>query len=182
MIILSLNKLRLIDIVLFTFIAVVIDIVIGLYGLLGLKLFISVGIPTVLFLYIRWGKYALIANGTIIIVHFIVHYVNLYVMIAHSLGLLSLSLAILFVKWKKLLKRNIAFQHIFLYFLSLYVLMLVVEWFLLIIFNQDVSFLGHILNHSLNIFLSIGLLYMISRQKDLMVNIDIYLKDNVEGD
>jgi hypothetical protein len=180
--ILSLKKFRLLDILIFTFVAVLIDIVVGIYGLLGLKLFFSIGIPIVLLLYIRWGKYALIANIIIVIVHFVVHYVNIYVMIAHSIGLFSLSFAIVLVKWDKLQKRNVEFQYVFVYFIFLYLTMLLVEWILLLIFNQYVNLFAHLLNHSLNMLLSILILSIISKQNDLIINMNNYLRDQTEGD
>ncbi len=182
MIYLLLSRFRLIDITVFTLIAVIIDIVIGVYGLFGIRLYISVGIPIIFLLYLRWGKYALLTNVIIILVHFLVHYVNIYVMFTHSIGLFSLSIAIFLRRWRKLQKKNIEFQHIFFSFFILYAVMFFIEWFLLMLLNQDINILVQLLNHSLNLVLSVLLLFFMSKQNDLLVNMNIYLQDSVKGE
>lgn len=177
----SVAKLRFFDILILTSIALLIDTVVGLSGFLAIQLYFSIGIPIVLLVYIRWGIYGMIPNVILILLHLIIHFVSWPVMAAHTIGLMILFLAVFFVKWEKLRRRPIEFHNVFFYYSTFYILMITVEIASLYLFNSGVSIGGFYLNHSMNYFIGLGLLFIISKQKDLLVNMDTYLREESEG-
>ncbi len=176
----TIRKLRTIDLIIFFVIGAALDIVLGLYGLFGIKSYLSVSIPLILLAYIRWGKYALFSNLGIAIVHLFLYDVDFAVGMAHAIAMLSLAVALLILKMKSMQQTRIAFQYVVLYYTLAYVTMFFVEWILLIVFKHEVLLASQALNHFFNFILGLGLLAIIAMQKELLVRMDPYLREKSE--
>lgn len=177
----SVSKLRFFDILIFSAVVIVIDTIVGLTGFFGIRLFFSIGIPITFLIYIRWGKYAIILNLALVILHFIVHFESFSVNLAHSIGILVLLNLLWLRKWSNIQTRHIEFHNVFLLFTGLYFVMITVELALLYLFGEGVQIGGFYINQGYNYLIGLGLLFIISKQKDLIVDMDIYLLDNLEG-
>ncbi|MBE0701116.1 MAG: hypothetical protein IH571_05470 [Acholeplasmataceae bacterium] len=181
----TIKKFRNMDLILLTTIAVILDVILGLFGLFGLWLFMALSIPIILLCYIRWRSYGLIPNIVVVAAHFIIYYLmlknDIVVVLAHLLAMQTLSFALVMLKWNKLKERYKQFYPIALYFMVCYGIMFMSEWLLMIAFGKSILLLSHLLNHSLNILLGLGLMAIIYRQNDLFVDMETYLKEKDKG-
>jgi membrane-associated HD superfamily phosphohydrolase len=165
-----------IDLLIFTAIGVIADAIIGLNGFFGIRLYIALSVPLILLCYVRWKAFGLIPNLVIVIAHVLIYGANnpLEIVIAHSIGMLSLSGALLFQKWKPFRTRKIAFWAVIVYYLGTYLGMLAIEYLALVILNAGYPFLNYAMNQILNLLLGLGLMIMIGHQKDMLVSMNLY--------
>lgn len=165
-----------IDLLIFTAIGVIADVIIGLNGLFGIQLYIALSIPLILLCYVRWRTFGLIPNLIIVIAHVFIYIGNnpFEVVLAHAIGLLSLSGALLFLKWKPLQARKMAFWAVIVYYLGMYLGMLAIEYLSLVLLNAGYPFFNFAMNQILNLLLGLGLFIMIGHQKDLLVSMNLY--------
>ena len=92
----TIAKLRIIDLAVFSLLTIIIDFVLGRYGLFGLRMYLSVSVCMGLMMIIRWRKWGILTVIVIVIGHMITFWNNnLLVLIAHSLSLLGIILAII---------------------------------------------------------------------------------------
>jgi membrane-associated HD superfamily phosphohydrolase len=177
---LSLSRYRNIDLLIFTVIAVVLDIVIGLQGFFRILLYVAISIPLILLCYVRWGRYGLLLNMVIVIVHLFVYAESFWINFGHSLALLSLSIALLFLKWKPMQRRKIPVWAIAVYFIGCYLFMSLVEWTIWHFSPVPMSMVNYLANYGFNMALGLGLSLIISLQKDLYVPMNLYLRELAE--
>jgi hypothetical protein len=170
---LTITKFRNIDILIFTVISVIIDFVLARYGLFGLRMYISLVLPISLIVIVRWRKWGLISLLAIAISHIFGYWDNhILVIMAHIISLSVIALAVFLVP--KLYWRNKSFANLALIYLILYLPMIFIEWALLLLFGREVSITNILLNHSVNFFLGLFILFLVYLQKDLVVDMKKY--------
>lgn len=169
----TITKFRNIDILIFTLISVIIDFVLARYGLFGLRMYISLALPISLIVIIRWRKWGLISLLAIAISHIFGYWDNhILVIIAHTISLSVIALAVLLAP--KLYWRNKSFANLVLIYLIIYLPMIIIEWALLLLFGREVLITNILLNHSVNFFLGLFILFLVYLQKDLVVDMKKY--------
>ena len=176
----TISKLRLIDLAIFTGISLIFDIIISQLGFLGIVTYVAVSIPFIILMYIRWGKYALISNLIIATTHLFIYDASWLQKAANALGIMALGASLLIMKMKPYSKTRIPFGAGILLFVSTYALMFLVEWSLLQAFQETLSLASHGLNHLFNFLLGLGLTLVLALQKELTVHMDPYLREKSE--
>lgn len=177
----TISKLRTYDLLIFGFISIVLDVVLGLTGLFGIRLFLALSYPLVFLCYVRWEKYGVFPNIAIMITHLLLYVSNISEALPHIVGLALLSVTLLFLQWKPMHYRRIPFYAIAVSFLSVYILSIFVEWAIHLLFLDTISIITVFINHVFNIGLGIGLLGIMYSQKILLVQMDRYLRETKEG-
>lgn len=160
--------------------ASILDVVLGRYGLFGIRSYLAVSTSILVMLYVRWGKYALLVNIGIATIHLFLFEVDWSVRVAHALSILSLAVVLLILKMKIFRITRVDFQYVVLAYAIAYLTMFFVEWLLLLVFNQSVELGAHALNRLFDALLGIGLLTLIAMQKELLVRMEPYLREKNE--
>lgn len=176
----TIRKLRAIDLIIFTVIGSLLDIVIGLKGFFGIVAFVSIGIPLVVLCYIRWGKYGIVANLALAIVHLFLFEAPFLSRLAHSLAILSLACCLLIQQLPPYRSTRLNFPLVIGMYLIGYLIMFFGEWLLLMVFQMEVPLENMALNHAINILVGIFLLGLMAIQKELLVHMDPYLREKSE--
>lgn len=176
----TIRKLRTIDLIIFTAIGILLDVVVGLEGFFGIAAFVSIGIPLVVLCYIRWEKIALISNLALALVHLFLYDAPFLSRLAHSLALLTLALAILVQRLPSFRATRMSLLQVMGLYAGLYLVMILTEWGLLQVFNLPVPFVNMVLNHIINLGIGAFLLLLMALQKELLVHMDPYLREKSE--
>ncbi|MCF7932891.1 MAG: hypothetical protein K9K93_06960 [Acholeplasmataceae bacterium] len=179
----TINKFRTFDLLILSVVAIVIDAVIASFGLFGIRLFVALSFAVMMLGYVRWKKYALFMNALIAIAHMIIHLLlkqDLSIVLAHGMAVMAFSSALIILPIKSRTNTHTDDHLIILKALLCYGVYLVAEWLLMLLFGQSVGILGHLLNHSLNILLTLGLLLIMNHQEDLMTDMTSYLRKKAE--
>lgn len=180
----TIQKFRTFDLIILTVIAVILDIVVGLFGFFSIQLFMAISFPIIMLCYIRWHVYGIIPNVIISIAHLLIHNdpeISFMIVLIHAFSVLAWSLTLLMIKYKPFKKKKLTYGNASLMFLIIYIVMITIEWILLSLFNQPITYLNQLLNHTLNLIVGLGLTVIIAYQKDLMVDMKIYLMEKEKG-
>ncbi len=170
----TIAKFRNIDLIIFTLLAIIIDFVLGRYGLFGLKMYLSISVLIALLVIIRWRRWGGITIIVLIISHLITYNNNdLLVLLAHSLALASIGLFIVFEP--KIRNKTGRFELVSFNYFIVYLFVVFVEWTLLLVFGHGISLSNFLVNQSVNFFLGLFILFIIHLQKDLLVDMQTYL-------
>ncbi len=170
----TIAKFRNIDLIIFTLLAVIIDFVLGKYGLFGLKMYLSISVLIALLVIIRWRKWGGITIIVLIISHLITYNNNdILVLLAHSLALASVGLFIIFEP--KIRNKTDRFEIVSLSYFLIYLLVVFIEWTALQVLGHGISIGNFVVNQSVNFFLGLFILFIIHLQKDLLVDMQTYL-------
>jgi hypothetical protein len=179
---LTIKKFMIYDIALLSFIAILVD-VIGYFASRSelVFLYISLSLPVILILYIRWGYKAIITNLLIIVLHFILYssVISLSLFI-YLLSLIITSLSILLFKIFDRSQIKDEMLKLLIYYVFAYVLMFLTQGLAQYIIMQDVEWITLIIRHSVNFILGFVILWIASRQDDLMVDMKSYLLRSIE--
>ncbi len=170
----TIAKLRIIDLAVFSLLTIIIDFVLGRYGLFGLRMYLSVSVCMGLMMIIRWRKWGILTVIVIVIGHMITFWNNnLLVLIAHSLSLLGIILAIIIEP--KIRNKTNHFELIIFLYSGIYLVVVLLEWMFLFLFGQEIALINHLFNHSVNFMLGLFILFLISLQKELLLDMNTYL-------
>ena len=168
------------DLAIFTVIAMILDIVLGLQGLFGVRTYLALSIPILLLLFRRWGKGAIISAALIAIVHLFLYPDIFYIRLANALGIVSLSVVLLYLQTSPMKQTRVSYGSMFLYFTLGYTVMFLIESMVIYLFIGNINLLLQLINHGANIIISLGLLSIIYVQKVLFVSMPEYLKETSE--
>lgn len=174
----SIRKFRAIDLLILTGLGLLFDLIIGLTGFFGINLYAAISIPLILFCYVRWGVYGLISNGLLAIAHFLIYLdgTPLGIVGAHAGSLLGLAVVLLVPRtWFR--RPRTDFGKVALFYLFGYAAMMILEWTMDQLLYSGIPVANLLLNHVFNFLLGFGLLLIISRQKDLLIPMEVYLKE-----
>lgn len=176
----TLKKYRLLDLGILTGLSVLADTVSGLSGFAGLNLYVALSVSLLLLAYVRWGKWALAGNAVLVLVHFLVYRdQGIPVALADALSLGALSVALAF-PLRGFTRPRPAFGSAVLLFLSAYAAMFVLGWGLGWALGSGIPFATEFLRHVFNLLFNFGLLAVIARQKDLLIPMKPYLREEAE--
>lgn len=173
----TIHKYRLIDLAIFTALAMILDIILGLQGLFGVSTYLSLSIPILLLVYRRWGIYGLIPNGILAILHVFLYRDGWTISLANAIGLCTLSIALLWQKHPSMKPKYITYGTLFGFYVFSYFVMVMMEWLCLLLFGHTLSLYALLLNHSINMLLGLGLLSIIYLQNELFVPMPSYIKE-----
>lgn len=176
----TLQKYRLIDLAILTGLSVLADTVSGLVGFAGLNLYVAASVPLLLLAYVRWGKWGLIANAVVVLDHFLVYLdQGILPAAANALSISALSIALVF-PLNRFSRPRPPFGRAALAYLAAYAAMFALEWGLGWAFGTGISLWGEFLHHVFNLLFGFGLLAVIARQKDLLIPMGSYLREETE--
>jgi hypothetical protein len=164
----------------FTLIALVLDVIIGLQGLFGLRTYIALSIPILLVLLMRWKLAAMLSVAVIAILHLFLYDVSFGVGAANAVSILTLGIAILITKTKPFQARRVGPGLAVLYYLACYSAMLLMEWAALAMFGRPLTIVLILSNHAANFLIGMLLFILIYVQKDLFVSMQPYLVETSE--
>jgi hypothetical protein len=178
---LTIRKYRTVDLLIFTAIACILDFVIGRFGLFGGRQYFGLSTTFVLVLYVRWGKAALLPNLVVALVNAAVNYIDFGVAAAHAAGILALSVALLLIRWKPLRERRPGLAPATVYYLACYLALFLTEYLLLALFGRGLAFVDYAVNRVFDVLIGWGLLLLVVAQKEILVPMNLYIKENSEG-
>jgi hypothetical protein len=177
---LTIRKFRAIDLAVFTLIALVLDIIIGLQGLFGLRTYFALSVPILLVLLMRWKQAAMISVGVVALLHLFLYDVAFAVSAANAVSLLSLGIALLITKARPFQAKRVGPGFAILYYLVCYSVMFLVEWTFLWLFGRPLQLVLALSNHAANFLIGMFLFILIYVQKDLFVSMQPYLVETSE--
>jgi hypothetical protein len=181
---LTIKKYRMIDLIIWTSIALILDSILASLGLFGVFTYISIAMPILAAIYLRWNIYGLYINLVIAIAHFIIFLLlgnPLSIVFAHLLAIMTMSIAILLKQIKYFSNKEPSLFSVYVYFFSMYMTFLFSEWLLNTLFNQHVPLINHLLNHVTNFLLGLGLLTIMSFQKVILIDMHHYILKQKES-
>ena len=176
----TIQKFRNMDLIFLTVIAIISDLLLGLFGLIGIRLFLSIAYPLIVICYIRWNIYGLFANIIIICLHILLYgFINnagWVIAILHSLAILGFSSVLVIIYLTKQTKQRVNTKTYLLIYLTGFMTVFFVEWGLFNIFNYKLNLISHGFNHIINFLFGLLIILITSRQKDILINMDYYFK------
>jgi hypothetical protein len=180
----SLKKAMIIDLSIFTILAIILDVILGLANIFYIKFFMAASYSLIILCYYRWNYYGLSINIIIIITHVIVYLKDsdYKLLIAHSISLLVFALIPLI---KKLIKKEIekkSVLDVFILSIPIYILTIGVESILNLLFGNKLDLISIVIYYSLNLLILIILMVIISIQQNLLVDMKKYLIKVNEGE
>lgn len=168
------KRLKLIDLIVFTMIAVICDVIAIKLKLLNLNLYIAVSTPILILLYIRWGTWVLIPNVIISFVHFLSFGGAVESRLIHSASILIMGITLLIIRLKPFKKLPIKLYNTLGLYVLIYILMLLSEWGLSYTLEEPIVFINHLTYHSLNIIFGIIILILANLQPNIVVSMKSY--------
>ena len=178
----TIKKFRMIDIAIFSFIAIATDVAANLFGLLGIKFYLAISAVVITLIYIRWKTFGLLTNVLIIATHWLLFGIvggDWLTATLHALSLVGLSIILVFVQLYKI-KGRYGFLQIAGMFLAGYITTFLIEWGLYNLL-EPTNFINLLLNHLITIVLGLGLCFIIIKQENLAIDMDYYLRHKDKG-
>ncbi len=179
------KKLLIIDFIVFGLLIIVIDTILAQQVLFGITLYVSISLPLLIVLYIRWEHYAVIMNLVVVILHMLIFKSPWLVNVLHGLSFLLVISSLLITKLKPFKEEKIKLLYVSLLYLGLYIVTFFLEFGLLKIF-LEANLQAMLLNHSLNIIIGFLIVLLMYFQKDMLINMNVYIKkeslENVKDD
>ena len=178
----TIRKFRTVDLIVLTTIAIIID-VIGYFASRSDLVFfyVTLSIPIMMIAYIRWNYRGLIINVAAILVYTVLYRnFELIPFIGYTLSIMSLGLVMV---WFKIVKRNHIKDEVLLltlYFVSGYLVLFGIQVLTQYIISGDIQWITMITRHSINFILGWIIMLIASKQQDFMVDMDSYLRKQIE--
>ncbi|MCR3905633.1 MAG: hypothetical protein NUK62_01200 [Tenericutes bacterium] len=180
----TIKKFRTFDLIVLATAAIITDVLLALFGLIGIRLYLAISYPIIILCYIRWRKYGIYSHLAVVLAHFILYGLYLdvgwLIALAHILALMMFAFILPLLKTKTFDKKRVEMKYNILLYLGIYLIVFFAEWILFAVFGFGLNLINHALNHSLNILLGLGLIMIMAYQKDLMVNMHQYLLEKDE--
>ncbi|MDD3957968.1 MAG: hypothetical protein PHO96_03695, partial [Candidatus Izemoplasmatales bacterium] len=124
----TIRKLMIIDMSIFTLLAIIIDFIIARFGFFGISSFVSVGIPLILLLYIRWRHIAVIPHLLISVMYLFIYQATFLTRLSHALAVMTLAVALVFVMPKPLRSWKFSISKVLIFYVVSYAVMMFVEF------------------------------------------------------
>ena len=176
----TIRKLMIIDMSIFTLLAIIIDFIIARFGFFGISSFVSVGIPLILLLYIRWRHVAVIPHLVISLMYLLIYQASFLTRLSHALAVMTLAVALVFVMPQSFRIRRFSILKVLIIYVVSYAVMMFVEFGLMGLMVQSLPLSSHLLNHLFNFLLGLGLLSIMGFQKELLVDMKDYFSTKPE--
>lgn len=172
----TIQKFRKMDLIFLTVVAIISDLLLAIFGLIGIRLFLSIAYPLIVISYIRWNKHGIILNLVIVLLHIIIfgliNQVGWPIAILHSIAIIGFSFIIFMISMTKQNEKQVGLlTYLWIYssgFLSVFLL----EWVLFNFFGYELNLIGHAFNHSINFLFGFFIILITSRQKDILINMN----------
>ncbi|MDR2822406.1 MAG: hypothetical protein LBV58_02505 [Acholeplasmatales bacterium] len=179
----SLKKMMIIDISIFTVLGILLDSFLGLTNIFYIKFLMTLSYSLIVLVYYRWGYYGIVINVAIIVTHFLVYFKtdDIVSLIFHSVSLLSF---LLIPSFKKLINNNLgkkSLLNVIILIVPVFIIAISVEYLLGLSFVGASSLVSYLIYHSLNLLLNILILIIISKQENLLVDMKEYLIKESKG-
>lgn len=168
------KRLKLIDLIAFTLIAIVCDVIAIKFKLLNLNLYIAISMPILILLYIRWGTWVLIPNVIISFIHFVSFSGSIESRLIHSVSLLMIGLTLLVIRLNSFKRLPIKLYNILSLYFLIYTIMILSEWGLSHTLEEPIVFINHLTYHSLNIVIGMIILILANLQPNIVVSMKSY--------
>lgn len=176
----TIQKFRNMDLIFLTVVAIISDLLLGLFGLIGIRLFLSIAYPLTIICYIRWNKYGIFSNIAIMILHILLYgFINnagWTIAILHSIAILGFSSVLMMIHLTNQQHQKVSTQTYLLIYLTGFLTVFFVEWGLFNVFNYKLNLINHGFNHIINFLFGLLIIFITSRQKDILINMNYYFK------
>lgn len=178
---LTIKKFMMFDLIVLTIIAVIVDIVGFFASKTDLKfLYVALSVIVMMIAYIRWDFKAFVIPLVIVILHMILYRGGtLLTQTVYALSIFSVGLSMI---WFKLVKRDQIKEEVLLltgYFVTGYLaLFLFQAWASYL--SGEVQWVTLLIRHSVNFILGWVVLFIASKQEDLLVGMKAYLLRSIE--
>ncbi len=178
---LTIKKFMMFDLLVLTVMAIIAD-VLGYFASRQAFafLYIALSIPVMLIAYIRWDIKALIIPVLIMVLHLILYRGGTF--LAQSIYVLSILSTALSMIWFKFIRRDgIKDEFILLstYYLTAYIALFMFHVLAMAV-SGEIQWVTLIIRHSVNVILGWLILFIASKQQDLLVDMKAYLKRQIE--
>lgn len=174
----TIQKFRNMDLIFLAVIAIVSDVLLSLFGLLGIGLFLSIAYPIIFISYVRWNHYGLINNVVLMVLHIIIYGViertDWSITFIHAMAILGFSSVIILIKWMNQEHRRLQRTSYLVMYLIGFLTVFFLEWGLFNIFGYELNLVSHSLNHVINLLFGLFIILIASLQKDLLINMKYY--------
>ncbi len=177
----TIKKFMMFDLLTLCVIAIIVDVV-GYFASRSdlVFLYVALSIPVMLIAYIRWDIKALVLPGVTILLHVILYRDDH--ILATMVYLLSIASTAVSMIWFKVFKRNRIkeeFLLLSLYYVSGYALMFLFQAYASHLMGE-IQWLTLLIRHSVNFILGWIILFIASKQEDLLVDMKGYLLRSIE--
>jgi hypothetical protein len=167
------------DLIFLTVVAIISDLLLASFGLIGIRLFLSIAYPMVVISYIRWHKYGLFTNFIVIIAHLLIYgiigKVEWPIAALHALSIIGFSSVLIIIALTNQQKQKVS-SYIYLMMYTLgFLTVFLLEWGLYNLFGFKLNLISHGFNHILNFLFGLFIIFITSKQKDLLINMRYYL-------
>lgn len=176
----TIQKFRNMDLIFLTVVGIISDLLLGFFGLIGIQLFLSIAYPLIIICYIRWHKYGVFPNIAIMILHSLLYgFINdagWTIAMLHSIAILGFSIVIAMIYLTKQHEQKVSTKtYLLIYFVG-FLTVFFVEWGLFNLFNYKLNLISHAFNHVINFLFGLLIIFITSRQKDILINMNYYFK------
>ncbi|HRY77365.1 MAG TPA: hypothetical protein P5154_01230 [Candidatus Izemoplasmatales bacterium] len=174
----TIRKFRIIDLAILTAAGLLPDVLIPLIGLPRVGVYVSISIPVILFCLVRWQRWGLLPLGILTLAQFLIGLWDnpATASLAHAAGMAGLSAGLL-IPSKWFIRPRTGFGKVSLYYLTGYVSMVLLEWVIFPLLHGGIPLENVLLKHAFNFFLGYAIFAVIARQKDLLVPMEPYLRE-----
>lgn len=178
---LTIKKFMIFDLIVLTIIAVVVDVVGFFASKTDLKfLYVALSFIVMMIAYIRWDFKALVIPVVIVILHMILYQGGTFVtQMIYALSIFSISLSMI---WFKFVKRDQIKDEVLLltgYFITGYLALFMLQAWASYV-SGEVQWVTLLVRHSVNFILGWVVLFIASKQEDLLVGMKAYLLRSIE--
>lgn len=174
----TIQKFRKMDLIFLSVVAIVSDALLAIFGLIGIRLFLSIAYPLIVIAYIRWNKHAIYHNLIIIALHIVIYglinKVGWPIAILHALAIIGFSSCIIIIGLTKQANQQVGLLTYMLIYTTGFLGVFFLEWILFNLFGYKLNLIGHGFNHVFNYLFGLFILLITSRQKDILVNMKYY--------
>jgi hypothetical protein len=167
------------DLIFLTAVAIISDLLLALFGLIGIRLFLSIAYPLVVICYIRWNTYGLISNLVVMLAHLLIYgligNVEWPIASLHALSIIGFSAVLLIIRLSNQRHQKVSSSIYLMMYAFGFITVFMLEWSLYNLFGFKLNFVSHGFNHILNFLFGLFIIFITSKQKDLLINMKYYL-------
>lgn len=179
----TIQKFRNFDILILSIVVVVVDVLgVLFFKRAHISMYFAPSYAIVILAYVRWKTYGIYVHGAQIVTHSILYTVitddPLGVIGIHIFSLIGLSIYYLYIHYKKVKVWQLS--QVLLMYLFAYIVTIILEFSLMNLFGYQVNFIDMGINHLFNFIFVGGILFLISKQKTLFIDMKHYFLNRAE--
>lgn len=179
----TIKKFRNFDIFILAIVVIIVDVV----GVLFFKrahitMYFAPSYAIVILAYVRWKGYGFYVHGAQIVTHIILYTLvtddPLGVIGIHIFSLIGLSIYYMYIHHKKVKVWQLS--QVWLMYLFAYIATFILEFSMMNLFGYQINLIDMVINHLFNFIFVGGILFLISKQKTLFIDMKHYFLNRAE--